>query len=104
MSDRTPSSVRTGAAPAAPDSGEPTPVSATQSIPTTGSQQAVNTGPATVPPVGGSPAPPATGATPTVSPATGATPPVPPAGGSFVADTSAAQAADAAAAKGKGSS
>jgi hypothetical protein len=99
MSDRTPSSVRTGAAPADAATAEPTPVSATQSIPTgsqpaTSAQRAVDTGPATVPPVGGGPVPPATGATPAV----------PPPGGSFVADASAAQAADAAAAKGRGSS
>ena len=89
MSDRTPSSVRTGArtgdavAPAEGNAGEPTPVSSTQAIPTTGTQRA-QTGPATVPPAAGAPAPPATGATPAAAPA----------GGSFVADTSAAQAAD----------
>ncbi|TFV87057.1 DUF3566 domain-containing protein [Blastococcus sp. CT_GayMR20] len=111
MSDRTPSSVRTGArtgetaAQTDPTAGEPAPVSATQSIPT-GSQPAhpVNTGPATVPPVGSVPVPPATGAAPAVPPMTGGAPAVPPAGGSFVSETSAAQAADAAAARGTSSS
>jgi hypothetical protein len=47
MSDRTPSSVRTGArtgdaaAPADAATGESPPVSATQAIPTTGAQRAV---------------------------------------------------------------
>jgi hypothetical protein len=115
MSDRTPSSVRTGArtgeTAAQTDStaGEPAPVSATQSIPTgsqsaQAAQRAVNTGPATVPPVGSGPVPPATGAAPAVPPMTSGGPAVPPSGGSFVADTSAAQAADAAAARAKGSS
>jgi hypothetical protein len=105
MSDRTPSSVRTGArtgdsaAPAEaatgtsapvtatqsiPTTGASAPVTATQSIPTTGAQRTVASGPATVPPV----------SAPTAPPAPGATPPVPPAEGSFVAETSAAQAAD----------
>ena len=107
MSDRTPSSVRTGArtgeTAAQTDStaAEPAPVSATQSIPTGSqpahpAQRAVNTGPATVPPV--------TGAAPAVPPMTGGAPAVPPSGGSFVADTSAAQDADILASKGKGSS
>src|SRR5687768_10554647 len=118
MSDRTPSSVRTGArtgdAAAAADAatGESPPVSATQAIPTTGAQRAVQSGPAEVPPAGSAPGatpgaapvPPATGSTAAVPPSTGATaavPPsggasavVPPSGGSFVADTSAAQAAE----------
>ena len=118
MSDRTPSSVRTGArtgdsaAPADAATGESPPVSATQAIPTTGAQRAVQSGPAEVPPAGSAPGatpgaapvPPATGSTAAVPPSTGATaavPPsggasavVPPSGGSFVADTSAAQAAE----------
>ena len=82
MSDRTPSSVRTGfrtgdaAAPTESASpGEPAPASATQSIPTTGSQRAQGaadsgTSPSGTPaqPVGGPPGappvPPATGGTP----------------------------------------
>jgi len=122
MSDRTPSSVRTGArtgdaaAPADAATGESPPVSATQAIPTTGAQRAVQSGPAEVPPAGiapgatpgatpgAAPVPPATGSTAAVPPSTGATaavPPsggasavVPPSGGSFVADASAAQAAE----------
>jgi hypothetical protein len=108
MSDRTPSSVRTGArtgdaaAPADAATGESPPVSATQAIPTTGAQRAVQSGPAEVPPAGSAPGatpgaapvPPATGATAAVPPSTGASAVVPPSGGSFVADTSAAQAAE----------
>jgi hypothetical protein len=119
MSDRTPSSVRTGArtgdvaAPADAATGESPPVSATQAIPTTGAQRAVQSGQAEVPPAGSAPGdapvPPSTGATAAVPPSGGATaavpsaavpPPggasavVPPSGGSFVADTSAAQAAE----------
>ncbi|UOY00547.1 DUF3566 domain-containing protein [Blastococcus sp. PRF04-17] len=93
MSDRTPSSVRTGARVGDPAPAESTPESAagspsassTQAIPTTGSQRAAQTGPATVPPASGSPVPPS---------AAGA-PAVPPSGGSFVAETSTAQAAAA---------
>jgi hypothetical protein len=115
MSDRTPSSVRTGArtgdaaaAPADAATGESPPVSATQAIPTTGAQRAVQSGPAEEPPAGAAPGaapvPPATGAAAAVPPSGGASavvPPsggasavVPPPGGSFVADTSAAQAAE----------
>jgi hypothetical protein len=92
MSDRTPSSVRTGArtgdsaAPAEAATGESAPVSATQAIPTTGAQRAVQSSPATVSPAGAPAGPAATGAT-------GATTVVPPSDGSFVADASAAQAA-----------
>jgi hypothetical protein len=110
MSDRTPSSVRTGArtgdSAAPPDSatGESAPVSDTQSIPTTGAQRAVQSGPATAAPeaaaTGGTAAPAVastTGAStvgaPAVPPATEATAVVPPSEGSFVGDTSAAQAA-----------
>jgi Transmembrane domain of unknown function (DUF3566) len=88
MSDRTPSSVRTGArvgdpaGPAESTGGEPAPVTSTQAIPTTGSQRVAQAGPATVPPATGAPVPPV------------GAPPVPPSGGSFVAETSAAQAAD----------
>jgi hypothetical protein len=80
MSDRTPSSVRTGfrtadaTAPTETAPGEPTPVSSTQAIPTTGSQPAQGAGGATsVPgtpgqpgggPVGAPPVPPATAAAP----------------------------------------
>ncbi len=98
MSDRTPSSVRTGAragdsaAPADAATGESPPVSATQSIPTTGAQRAVQPGAAPAPPAGSAPVPPATGATADV-PSTGATAVAPPSGGSLVADASAAQAA-----------
>jgi hypothetical protein len=96
MSDRTPSSVRTGArtgdsaAPADAATGASAPVSATQSIPTTGAQRTVASGPATVPPVSAPAAPPPAGAVP---PPAGVTPSVPPSEGSFVAQTSAAQAA-----------
>jgi hypothetical protein len=75
MSDRTPSSVRTGsrsgdaAPPADTGPGERTPVSATQAIPTTGSQRAQGT-------AAGS----ATADQPTVAPA--GSPPVPPPAGS----------------------
>jgi len=94
MSDRTPSSVRTGArtgdsaAPAEATAGEPTPVSATQSIPTTGAQRAVQTGPATVPPTGGAPVPPATGSSAAAASSASS--------GGFITDTSAAQAAEGA--------
>ncbi len=94
MSDRTPSSVRTGSLvgdAAAPDGtapGEPTPpVSATQSIPTTGSQKAQT---------------PATGASAAVKPTGGPpgappVPPVPPATGSgaFLGSSTAAAEAPA---------
>jgi hypothetical protein len=100
MSDRTPSSVRTGfgtadaAAPTETASAEPVPVSSTQSIPTTGSQRAQSSGaatpasgapgqPTTGGPAGAPPVPPATGGTPvqsataaTTTQATDATPPV----------------------------
>jgi hypothetical protein len=94
MSDRTPSSVRTGSpgdggAPADNVPAEPKPVTSTQSIPTTGSQRAQ--GPATgaaaaagapaqpvgappVPPVGAPPVPPATGAGIAVPPAAATSP------------------------------
>ena len=93
MSDRTPSSVRTGDAPAPTETapGEPTPVSATQSIPTTGSQRAQSGAtPSSAPaqPVGGPPGappvPPAAGTpaertvvagAPAVPPADASTPP-----------------------------
>jgi hypothetical protein len=113
MSDRTPSSVRTGArtgdaaAPADAATGESPPVSATQAIPTTGAQRAVQSGPAEVPPAGSAAgsapgadagAPPtgstAAGGTAAEPPPGGATAVAPPSGGSFVADTSAAQAAE----------
>jgi hypothetical protein len=90
MSDRTPSSVRTGArvgdpaAPAETAAAEPAPVGSTQAIPTTGAQRA-QTGPATVPPTGNAPVPPATGGAPVAPPPVG--------GSSFVAEASAAQAA-----------
>jgi hypothetical protein len=100
MSDRTPSSVRTGArtgdsaGPAEAATGESAPVSATQAIPTTGSQRAVQSTPTTVPPAGA----------PAVPAATGSTAVVPPSERSFVADASAAQAAtEAADTKDKGS-
>jgi len=123
MSDRTPSSVRTGArtgdsaAPSDAATGESAPVSATQSIPTTGAQRAVQSGPATGATAASGTAAPATAATaapataapvaaapagtppvgaPAVPPATEATTVVPPSEGSFVADTSASQAAAAA--------
>ena len=99
MSDRTPSSVRTGArvgdpaAPAEPAGSEVPSVGSTQAIPTTGSQRA-QTGAATVPPTGAAPVPPATG---------GASATPPPAGGSsFVAQASAAQAASDAKDKSRG--
>ncbi len=105
MSDRTPSSVRTGSR---GDAGAPTdnapaeapatpaPVTSTQSIPTTGSQRAP--GPATgasavgapVQPVGAPPVPPATGSGPAVppssvtAPGSGALPSAAPTGGPAV--------------------
>jgi hypothetical protein len=80
MSDRTPSSVRTGVrtadagAPTETAPGEPAPSSSTQAIPTTGSQPAQGAGGATsVPagqprggPVGAPPVPPPSGAAPAV--------------------------------------
>src|SRR5687768_1692442 len=88
MSDRTPSSVRTGArtgdatAPADAATGESPPVSATQAIPTTGAQRVVQSGPAEVPPTSSAPGaaavPPATGSTAAVPPPDGATAAVPP--------------------------
>jgi hypothetical protein len=86
MSDRTPSSVRTGsrtgdtAAPKDNAPAEPTPVSSTQSIPTTGSQRVQGTtagatsasapaGQLSGAPVGAPPAPPVTGAGAAVPPA-----------------------------------
>jgi Transmembrane domain of unknown function (DUF3566) len=90
MSDRTPSSVRTGARVGDPAAPADTPgseaaasVGSTQAIPTTGSQRA-QTGPATVPPTGSSPVPPATSGAPVPPPAAGDS--------SFVAEGSAAQA------------
>jgi hypothetical protein len=86
MSDRTPSSVRTGSrtgdagAPTDTAPGEPTPVTSTQSIPTTGSQRAVSTGegaPAGATAVGKSSGTPE-GAPPVPPPATGAGSAVPP--------------------------
>jgi hypothetical protein len=99
MSDRTPSSVRTGArvgdsaAPADAAGSEPTPVGSTQAIPTTGSQRAQNVA-ATVPPAGAGPVPPATGGAPAVPPPGGSS--------SFVAEASAAQAAGEAKDKSRG--
>jgi hypothetical protein len=76
MSDRTPSSVRTGfrtgdAAPTETTPGEPAPVSSTQSIPTTGSQRAQSAAATTS--ASGTPAQPAGGppGAPPVPPATG---------------------------------
>ena len=97
MSDRTPSSVRTGArtgdsaGPAEAATGESAPVSATQAIPTTGAQRAVQSTPTTVPPAD------VPAGAPAVPPATGSTAVVPPSEGSFVAEASAAQAAAGAA-------
>src|SRR5215218_9482598 len=89
MSDRTQSSVRPespvgdAAASSGTASGEPTPASATQSIPSTGAQKAQGAGagassPATVRPVGGPPG------APPVPPATGSAP----AAGASTADSS----------------
>jgi hypothetical protein len=78
MSDRTPSSVRSGsrtgdaAAPTDNAPVEPLPVTSTQSIPTTGSQRAQSAASAAGPsggPVGAPPVPPVTGAGATVPPA-----------------------------------
>src|SRR4051794_31458149 len=88
MSDRTQGSVRTGAlvgdsaASGGTAPGEPTPASATQSIPSTGAQKAqgpsTGASPATVRPAGGPPGappvPPAAGAAPTSAGATTAQP------------------------------
>ena len=91
MSDRTPSSVRTGtpsgdaSAPAETPDGEQKPVSATQTIPgaSTPRSAGVPTGSSpAVPPTGAPPVPPATGAGAAVPPSTGAA--VPPSTGAAV--------------------
>jgi hypothetical protein len=110
MSDRTPSSVRTGS-PAGDAAGstapaEPTPVSATQTIPgaSTSRSKGAATGATPAQPAGGSagapPVPPTTGSTPAAQPAgsSAAAPPVPPTTRSTPAATSAPSAAGAPAA------